>query len=792
MKIINVDIDDKIQLKNIEDSKTSEIKFINSDLKLPTGNFQSILLNFNFISFTPESDLNLMANFLMSNTKKSVDVEITSVKIDEKVYEYACFIPADVFERECNITLGLYGFSLDENGELKKRISFIPETGMVVRGSYDPNSKESSMPSPTVFEAYFQEVKDINKQIANEYQGVIDEIEEIKAEHIEDFNKKVEEDKNTSLDNYLEEVKVEINNHFNEVGSTYRKDINSNTSRIKRLETDIFDSGEASGSSINIKDSTLAEFQEVVVDGVCNQETTIGKNVANVIESVDQLNQYNYLNKVNYKAKAGKYYDISFDTPNNGLRAYINLQNSFRLTLVKSDSGYEWCNLDGTRKHYKVLCTEDVEFTGATLFSRYSATSEIGTGLLTNFLMEEGTETSKPTNFEPYTGGQASPNPDYPQEIDVIEESFNVRSIGKNLIYGYATREFDQNGMNIKMEKGKSEVIINGTCEKLHSSPLGRVYLPIGKYTCSIEGINIHDSSHDRVYILDEQTSKTYGYGVQDGKPKTFEIKEAKEYRVDIVFKEGTTYENKLVKIQIEKGEVATEYEPYQETRVPIDLKGEFVGKLSENDKGQVRISFNEDDGQYHAILEKKIGKVVLDGSNDEGWTIEPLQSGCSLYSFLSNQVANLVKAESVCMSTHLSYVIDNYRADNIGVYINWQNKIRVKLGKEIDTVEKLKQYFSENNLELYYLLAEPYEIDLGVVDMPLSYYPVTNVFTTHDLQPVINAKYYRDIKNTIVTMQTDIEALKQAVATLTTSQTNLANEVDLLQEQANESEVVE
>ena len=66
-------------------------------------------------------------------------------------------------------------------------------------------------------------------------------------------------------------------------------------------------------------------------------------------------------------------------------------------------------------------------------------------------------------------------------------------------------------------------------------------------------------------------------------------------------------------------------------------------------------------------------------------------------------------------------------------------------------------------------------------------------MFTTHELQTLINAMYYRDIKNTITTMQTDIETLKEAVATLTANQTNLASEVDLLQEQTEtESEVIE
>lgn len=544
-------------------------------------------------------------------------------------------------------------------------------------------------------------------------------------------------------------------------------DISYNSTSIKRLENNIFDSGEASGSSINIKDSTLAEFQEVVVDGVCNQETTIGKNVANVIESVDQLNQYNYLNKVNYKAKAGKYYDISFDTSNSRLQAYINLQNSFKLTLVKSDSGYEWCNLDGTRKHYKVLCTEDVEITGATLFSRYSATSEIGTGLLTNFQMEEGTETSKPTNFEPYTGGQASPNPNYPQEIDVIEENFDLVSCGKNL----SQRE---NGNNIVL------------CENLKA----------GTYTFSLDveyaiGYSLKKNNNDGAII----TSR-YPNGGRD--EVTFTLDKPTSIFINGFSQtSGETFVDGASKYQLEPGDKATPFEPYQETRVNIELPdGEFAGKINDSIKDEFRLEFNEEDKQYHLYLDKVLSKIILNGS--ENWEI--YTGGNNIFFANLNMQMPVNSNVNVFCNNYISTLSTNSMATfieraskynyAIGVHTT-STVIRIK-DSRYTNVDDLKTWLSTRNTEVYYALAEPYIIDLGVIDMPLSYHPETNVFTTQELQPNVKVKYYRDFKNTILTIQTDIEMLKQAISTLTTNQTILTNEVNLLKEQVNESEVVE
>ena len=65
---------------------------------------------------------------------------------------------------------------------------------------------------------------------------------------------------------------------------------------------------------------------------------------------------------------------------------------------------------------------------------------------------------------------------------------------------------------------------------------------------------------------------------------------------------------------------------------------------------------------------------------------------------------------------------------------------------------------------------------------MPLSYYPITNIYNTCVGIPNMYVKYYRDFKGTIKTMQVDIENLKETVSTLTSSQTNMANNISRLQ----------
>lgn len=225
MKIINIDISDKIEIKNIEDTKTGKINILKSTLMLPTGNYNNIILNFNFIGFTPDENINLLTNFSLSHNKKVIEVALSTIKINNKEYKYACYVPAEVFEKQCTVTLGLYGFLLKENGELEKRISLVPTLGVVVKGSYDPKATGTIVPSPTVFEVYFDNVAKANAQMANNLEYYNKKLTDSYNDYNDAINKQFTE-ASKNLDEYNENIETLYNNanqalkkikHFNSV-----------------------------------------------------------------------------------------------------------------------------------------------------------------------------------------------------------------------------------------------------------------------------------------------------------------------------------------------------------------------------------------------------------------------------------------------------------------------------------------------------------------------------------------------------------------------------------------------
>ena len=206
MKVINADVGDDIIFKNIEDIDTGIVTGITSTLKLPTGNLNNILINFNFINKKLPQELRILANFNIDE-KRCIDVDLTEITVGGRTYENACYIPAEVFEEPCYFMLGLYGFALEGEDNIRQRISLIPLKNIVVKGSYDPDANEPIVPTPTVFEVYFNEVAKANEQMQNN----LNEYNSILAEKLL-FHKKLEGYYKTVAD-YEEEIVIDLENY---------------------------------------------------------------------------------------------------------------------------------------------------------------------------------------------------------------------------------------------------------------------------------------------------------------------------------------------------------------------------------------------------------------------------------------------------------------------------------------------------------------------------------------------------------------------------------------------------
>lgn len=563
-----------------------------------------------------------------------------------------------------------------------------------------------------------------------------------------------------------------------------KKNIADNTNRTKRIENTLYDSGEASGTSINIKDSTLAEFQEITIDGVCEQETTDGKNLANDNDIKGTIIGGNK-SIPNISVNENEVFSITLSQTlnekgtggtNNDYIAQHNLKWLDENENVISQSNFLMMTFSSVGETKTLSNTGYVAPVGAKYLkldvgSYFSNSCK----LIHNYIQVEKGPVA--TEYEPYTGGQASPSPEYPQPIEVIDEDFEVKSSGKNLLniepYSYThygiTTDFDGNKFKIKGTAASNWAFL---------SPIILSNLEIGTYTLS----KYKETPFQIMLILENEEKRVMTKYL--GKPATevdFSLNE-KATKITLGI-DGITAGDEIdveIEVQVEKGSISTEYEAPISSRVPINLPdGEFVGKIDENAKDQVRIAFNEEKGEYRAILEKKIGKVILDGS--ESWDLPNNQNSNGNYntSYFTTSLPD-IKPDGKMLSNYFAfkYLWNN---DVVGIWVGGSKFLNIRISKTIaNTTASFKEWLSENNVEAYYELSEPYEVDLGIVDMPLSYSPETNVFTTSELEALINAKYYRNFINTIQNLQVNEKALKEELvdinSRLSALETNLVN----------------
>ena len=240
--------------------------------------------------------------------------------------------------------------------------------------------------------------------------------------------------------------------------------------------------------------------------------------------------------------------------------------------------------------------------------------------------------------------------------------------------------------------------------------------------------------------------------------------------------------------IQVEISNTPTSYVDHLYSQITAKLpEGEFIGKINDTYKDTLKVEYNEEDGQYHLNLYKNVGKVVLDGS--ESWQQSGTYTNEKILSAYSRVFTDYKKFSEI-KSTHFKYY-DRISSSTMNEYCATGGEtFRLGIFKTTcETIQELQNWLSTNKPLLYYPLKTPYKRDLGIVDMPITYNEITNLFTDSDLMPTINAKYYRNFISTVRNLQVNEKALKQELidinnrlSALETAQTNVASESEVVE----------
>lgn len=340
-----------------------------------------------------------------------------------------------------------------------------------------------------------------------------------------------------------------------------------------------------------------------------------------------------------------------------------------------------------------------------------------------------------------------SPSPTIPSDLKAVTE-LNVKCIGKNLLdenYFFNNNSWSNYELNIELLpntkytfsrvnnlgyqsgiflkilntiEGASSQIINSNSQTMNKSNVTFTTLDSGVITFSIQGI----------------------------KPK--ELKDVLGYA------------------QLEAGDTATEYEPYQGNSIRYALEKPLlkIGDIADT------INITKEN------RENKLNSIVLDGSEDETWNINNLGYETTIrfqytvvtsnYPSGTNHKVNCNKFNNILGDISNREYVRLTSAGNGYSYL-WVYIKKIRL--EEVSVTGFRKWLRENPLKVIYdtsyVVTEPLEVELMEKLRQLkTYSPATNIFIEGEVKPIYNCQYPKDLllaqqklESTVLTLQEEV-----------------------------------
>lgn len=572
-----------------------------------------------------------------------------------------------------------------------------------------------------------------------------------------------------------------VSNYYDDKINANKEYIASTSNELYRLKTDVLETGDSSGNNIHLEDSALSEMQEISVDGVCEQETTTGKNLLNYVSNLKSSNfgltsvinddgsitttgkptsNYSTITKqidITDILEDGSTYTISQSVPAN-LFIQINIKKTDDTQIyLNSNKGSFSFVVDKTIYVRYILV---IQTTSMTTWGDSSLT------ITNKYMLCKGTDTAD-TSFEPYTGGQPSPSPNFPQKIKTLTGDIKLTSCRKNLLK-LINGDYSSNGINANVENGI--VTLNGTPSNgtslLKISNFNYVFKANTTYSLNVNPSYFIESAEARLRLANNNGSnvvKDFYFTSRENKV-SFSFSENTKV-TELWIRTGTsiTYNDLVLKPQLNFGQ-PTSFEPYQDSSLNITIpSNEFVGKIDDTYKDTLNVVY-KNDGHYHLILNKMIGKVVLDGEANYVTSIDLRNGNHTVCNYVNSNIKILESEYKIIANKLIGTTISKTWNGNILYSIAQSingHYIQLCLPSTFTTLEQINNWLKDNPTIVYYFLETPYEVDLGIVDQLLTFDEITNIFTDSDLYPVIKVKYYRNFITTIQNLQVNNDTLK-------------------------------
>lgn len=421
-------------------------------------------------------------------------------------------------------------------------------------------------------------------------------------------------------------LNVEVNYKYetDELAPAGNQDFSVKLTYVQASDNAVFKNSVVDSSNNNIftlnnaKSNSLSNLK---IYGNSEQTTYEGYNLLDVPSTFT----FTQFNRVYITVPSGGTYTISFDSRDcTASGSAISLVHMNDLNNNNDSSTIRWINILNNSVTF-TLTDEQASQLNALYFYSSNGGFDAGSGIsatFTNMMIYKGTDTK---SYEPYVGGEPSPNPDYPQEINSVTNS-NLVITGKNIY----NPNYRNNGViaatrgHVTVENGVFTFNATGSdfyiwlaesSTSYSAARRGQVFpLDNRTYTATISNPLF---TKNYVSFFDEDMNPL-GFKYFNSNSFTFNQEtagsdKAKYFALRFGYANSVDGETYTATIQLEEGDTATEYEPYYEHSYPITL-----GNVELNRIGDYRDSIYYEDGDWY--LEKKIGMYTITGSEIYEW----------------------------------------------------------------------------------------------------------------------------------------------------------------------------
>ena len=324
----------------------------------------------------------------------------------------------------------------------------------------------------------------------------------------------------------------------------------------------------------------------------------------------------------------------------------------------------------------------------------------------------------------------------YQLEYGVLQHSYienskygiDINIIGKNMFSGFVKgKGLNSNtGVELESSSGALSDYISVDFEKDTSYTVSGLTDTLASYIAGYDEDKVftgRTSAKEITNLTFYYT--TFGGGTPSSNKPTKYIRVYQYVRSGVT---GTIDDVDNLQVMLNKGTTVIEYEPYKSSTTQFKLDQ----PLRSLPNGVKDIAYIKNNILY---VDRKVGSVVLDGSDDENWTLNGSNQG---YGIVINDVGGNSNSSIIsggycnCLSETIQSNIYSGRKDNVFATLGGTvHKIYVRYNSSITSIALLKEQLNSQPIIVQYELAESYTEEVGKVDIPYSYEGINN--TTFD-----------------------------------------------------------